>query len=834
LNNSNVESILCKIGKGEDKINFGLFYRPPNNSTDSDRLLYDQVVSFSKTKCVIAGDFNYPGLNWQTMQADNQSSEFRDKCLDSFLHQHVLEPTRKEAILDIVLSTEKDMVQNVEVIEPLGNSDHNSVDFDIISDNFPSSVGFFYNFRKANFQDMKVSLKKVNWTNKFKNTNIEEAWNELKKEIITVTDKYVPCKQSKLEMKPKWLNSNVRNKLKRKKQAWKQYKATKDNTSFLRYKKFEKEAKIAIKISKKDCEKELASTIKDDPKKFFSYANNKKASKPKIGPIKEGDNLLTEDKDIATALNKFFTSVFTDENLEYVPDVPKVCENDLTDFIITEDMVEVELNRLKVNKAPGGDSIHPAVLKECAKELLEPLTIVFNKSLSERKSPSDWKKANVTPLFKKGSKKEAGNYRPVSLTSVPGKIFESIIKKRLMKHMEENNLLRNSQHGFLSGRSCLTNLLEYLEYVTAQVDQGNPVDVIYLDFSKAFDKVPHARLIRKVESMGFGSQITSWIEDWLKDRSQRVVLNGTYSNWSDVTSGVPQGSVLGPILFLIYVNDMDCGLETNISKFADDTKIFNKISNTSDQEKVQKDLHKLTEWSSTWQMKFNADKCKVLHFGNNNKQHDYLIGDKVLEKSSEEKDLGIYIQNNLKPGRHIDESVKKANQILGRIYRTMEYKSVENILPLYLTLVRPHLEYCVQAWAPYFTKDIEKLENVQKRALRMIPELSHLSYEEKLEKLNLFSLTKRRLRGDMIETFKIFQGLDNLDSEVFFSRNFSKTRGHSYKLYKGPFKRQLRQNFYSQRIIEPWNRLPPEVVEAPSLGSFKNSIDIYFQENNIF
>jgi hypothetical protein len=233
-------------------------------------------------------------------------------------------------------------------------------------------------------------------------------------------------------------------------------------------------------------------------------------------------------------------------------------------------------------------------------------------------------------------------------------------------------------------------------------------------------------------------------------------------------------------------------------------------------------------------MKFNADKCKVLHFGNNNKQHDYLIGDKVLEKSAEEKDLGIYIQNNLKPGRHIDESVKKANQILGRIYRTMEYKSVENILPLYLTLVRPHLEYCVQAWAPYFTKDIEKLENVQKRALRMIPELSHLSYEEKLEKLNLFSLTKRRLRGDMIETFKIFQGLDNIDSEVFFSRNFSKTRGHSYKLYKGPFKRQLRQNFYSQRIIEPWNRLPPEVVEAPSLGSFKNSIDIYFQENNIF
>ena len=403
---------------------------------------------------------------------------------------------------------------------------------------------------------------------------------------------------------------------------------------------------------------------------------------------------------------------------------------------------------------------------------------------------------------------------------------------RLMRHLEENNVLRPSQHGFLTGNSCLTNLLEYLEYVTA-IDEGKPVDVIYLDFSKAFDKVPHARLIKKAEGMGFGSQITLWIQDWLKGRTQRVVLNGSFSDWSDVNSGVPQGSVLGPLLFLLYVNDMDCGLETKISKFADDTKIFHEVSSSSEHVKIQSDLQKLVEWSNTWQMKFNADKCKVLHFGRKNEQFNYKINDTVLQKATEEKDLGIYVQNNIKPDKHIDESVKKANQVLGQIYRTMEYKSVENILPLYLSLVRPHLEYCVQAWAPYYTKDIDKLERVQERALRMIPELKHLNYEEKLQNLNLFSLAKRRLRGDLIETFKIFQGLDNIPSNTFFTLANSNTRGHNYKLYKGPFKRQCRQHFYSQRVIDPWNKLPSSVVNSRSLNMFKSKLDAYFLENNI-
>ena len=824
---------MCKIGKGTSTLNFGLFYRPPSSTKELDKHIFSQIKEFCKGKAVIVGDFNFPGVNWTSMEADNHSSDFRDACLDSFLHQHVHEATRLNNILDLVLSTDLDIIHNVEVVEPLGNSDHNSVNFDlVINSPFSSSVSF-YNFNKGNYDEMRKSLKSENWDETLKNVDTEKAWTILKTKLCALTSKYVPRKQSKSDSKPKWLNSKVKSKIKSKKQAWKKYKSTKTERDYNRYKECEKEAKSSMKRSKKDLEKKLAANIKKDPKSFYSYVNNKKSVKSKIGPIQIGQELLTEDKDIAQALNNFFTSVFTKEDLENLPNMPPQVECELKSIEVTKELVQLELNKLKTNKAAGVDEIYSRILKECSDEVVEPLTLIFNKSIKECKVPNDWKTANVTPLFKKGSKKDPGNYRPVSLTSIPGKMLESIMKKQMVKYIENNSLLKNTQHGFLSGRSCLTNLLEYLEYVTCKIDEKKPVDVIYLDFSKAFDKVPHARLLMKLKNMGFETSITNWIKEWLSERTQRVVLNGSYSDWAGVCSGVPQGSVLGPLLFLVYVNDMDCGLEANISKFADDTKIFHEVSSLEDCEMLQTCLDKLKEWSETWQMQFNASKCKVLHFGKKNKEHSYKIGEAILETSDTEKDLGVYVQSNLKPDKHIDEAVKKANQILGQIYRTIENKTTENIIPLYLSLVRPHLEYCVQAWSPYYAKDIVKLEKVQRRALNMITDLKHLDYQEKLLKLDLFSLSKRRLRGDMIETFKIMNEIDKIDSNLFFTRSTSNTRGHNLKLYKGKFRCDARKYFYSQRVVDPWNRLPSVAAEASSLNSFKNNLDKYFAENNI-
>ena len=382
--------------------------------------------------------------------------------------------------------------------------------------------------------------------------------------------------------------------------------------------------------------------------------------------------------------------------------------------------------------------------------------------------PKDWKLANVTAIFKKGDKELANNYRPVSLTSHVCKVFESILRDCIVEHLNKYNLINNSQHGFTRKRSCLTNLLEFLEYVSDYVDQGFPIDVIYLDFQKAFDKVPHKRLMKKIKSLGITGKIYDWIEDWLNNREQRVVLLGKSSKWVKVESGLPQGSVLGPLLFLIYINDIDDCVNSKLLKFADDTKVFRVIASPEDIISVHGDLVNLDKWSKDWLMLFNVDKCKIMHFGYNNLKTDYKMSDNSLDKVDMERDLGVIIQSNLKCNEQCANAVKSANRTLGMIKRSFSYLDEDIVLQLYKTLVRPKLEYSVQAWRPYLRKDIDLIEKVQRRATKLVPNLKHKTYEERLLHLNLTTLETRRLRGDLIEVFKIFKGFENVDSSKFF------------------------------------------------------------------
>ncbi|CAM4534756.1 unnamed protein product [Lepidochelys kempii] len=282
-----------------------------------------------------------------------------------------------------------------------------------------------------------------------------------------------------------------------------------------------------------------------------------------------------------------------------------------------EEVLEL-IEKLNSNKSPGPDGIHPRVLKELKCEIAELLTMVCNLSFKSATVPNDWKIANVMPMFKKGSRGDPGNYRPVSLTSVPGKLVETIIKNKIVRHIVEHKLLRKNQHGFCKGRSCLTNLLEIFDGVSRHVDKGDPVDIVYLFFQKAFDKVPHQSLLHKLSCHGIRGKILSWIENWLKDREQWVGINGKFSEWKGVSSGVPQGSVLGPILFNLFINNLEKGVNSEVAKFADDTKLLKIVKTKADCEELQKDLTKLSDLATKWQMKFNVDKCKVMHIGKNN------------------------------------------------------------------------------------------------------------------------------------------------------------------------------------------------------------------------
>ncbi|CAM4676294.1 unnamed protein product [Lepidochelys kempii] len=354
---------------------------------------------------------------------------------------------------------------------------------------------------------------------------------------------------------------------------------------------------------------------------FFKYIRSRKPAKQPVGPLDDRDTkgALKDDKVIAEKLNEFFASVFKAEDVREIPKPEPSFVGDKSEElsqieVSLEEVLEL-IEKFNSNMSLGPDGIHPRVLKELKCEIVELLTMVFNLSFKSATVPNDWKIANVTPVFKKGSRGDPGNYRAVSLTSVLGKLVETIVKNKIVRHIEEHKLLRTSQHGFCKGRSCLTDLLEFFEGVNKYVDKGDPVDIVYLDFQKAFDKVPHQRLLCRLSCHGIRGKILSWIENCLKDREQRVGINGKFSEWRGVTSGIAQGSVLGPVLFNFFINDLEKGVNSEVAKFADDTKLLKIVKTKADCEELQKDLTKLSDWARKWQMKFNVGKCKVMHIG---------------------------------------------------------------------------------------------------------------------------------------------------------------------------------------------------------------------------
>ena len=413
-----------------------------------------------------------------------------------------------------------------------------------------------------------------------------------------------------------------------------------------------------------------------------------------------------------------------------------------------------------------------------------------------------------------------------SLTSIIGKILESLVRDAIVEHMSTRGLFCDAQHGFVPGRSCITQLLIVMEHWTKAIDEGVPVDAVYLDFQKAFDTVPHERLLRKLSAYGIRGQILDWIRDFLSYRRQRVIINGTASDWTSVLSGIPQGSVLGPTLFVCFINDLPTTVSSTIQIFADDTKIYRTLRNYSDFTALQDDLTSLKNWSDKWQLHFNASKCKILHLGYNNLHHSYQMGESELEITRAEKDLGVFIDDELKFHHHINIATNKANKILGLIRHTFNNLDIISLPLLYKTLVRPHLEYANVIWNPRFAMDIAEVEKVQRRATKLIPQLSHLPYEERLKFIGLPSLKYRRLRFDMIQLYKILTNKERLDPDIFFElHQYSATRGHTMKLRKPRARTSLRSSTFSHRVINTWNALPQYIINASTTNIFKGLLD---------
>ena len=568
---------------------------------------------------------------------------------------------------------------------------------------------------------------------------------------------------------------------------------------------------------------------------LYRFVNSKLSSKSGVGPLRcDNGEYVFSDITKANMLNNYFVGNCCIDNgiipnfnliLTANSNSPSI---DKIEFSVNE--VYTYLKKLKNTCSSGPDKLPPIFFKYLASVLAGPITELYINIFSSGSLPVIWKTAIVTPIFKKGSSSSVANYRPISLTCVLRKGFEYVIKNQLVSYLQFNGMLDNFQHGFISNHSVSTNLLESLNDWTLNLKRGGTTRVAFIDFSRAFDSVSHAKLVYKLGKYGVNGILLNIIENFLLNRSQVVSVNGCWSNVENVFSGVPQGSVLGPLLFIIYINDLASIFTNSVTSkcFADDAKLYTEITCEADNDLFQASLDLLIKWSRDWQLNISFSKCASLDiYTRKNKQDDteIFLDGHLLKKCDEFIDLGVKLDHKLNFTSHITQMVSKAKQRMFLIFRCFLTRDISVLLLAFKSYILPLLNYCSSVWSPYMLGDIKAIESVQRLFTRKLPGLQSIAYSERLASLNLPSLELRRLRSDLQLCFKILHreipGPPNKFGLVLCTNN---TRGHSLKLYIEDSKIDVRKHFFSNRIARPWNSLPKEAVEASSPDVFKRFV----------
>jgi len=559
--------------------------------------------------------------------------------------------------------------------------------------------------------------------------------------------------------------------------------------------------------------------------------NNKLNCTQKIQSIKRADGTLTDESlEQADIFNNFFGSVFTTDDgsdAKIERRAEESCNLSNVSFIPAD--VFVILKRLKPSTSTGPDGLPNVLLKNCAATLSVPLSHICDTSFKDNCLPASWKLAHVIPIHKKGGTSDPNNFRPISLTSTCCRVMERIINNKLIDFLLECKLITRHQHGFIRKRTTNTNLLECMYDWTINLQSRKVTDVIYFDFKKAFDSVSHLKLLNKLQAYGIVGNLLAWISDFLSNRSQQVKINDILSHPIEVTSGVPQGSVLGPTLFLLFINDV-CDIFNNLpvtcKLHADDIKLYSCYDTKASPDELTVAIDKLYQWSVTWQLPIAIDKCFLCRISNthNSCSHTYHVNGCALPLVDSIRDLGITVDSRLKFDKHIALIVHKAMSRCRLILKCFHSRNASVMLKAYVTYVRPILEYCSSVWSPHCKYLIDKVEKVQRFFTKRLAGLQKMSYCNRLNTLNLQSLESRRLVNDLVLCYKLLH--DNFDSSITTTLNLCRniTRGHSYKLSKLLCTIDATKFYFTNRIVNAWNRLPNFVVSSPTVAVFKKRL----------
>ncbi|MCS5550755.1 MAG: reverse transcriptase domain-containing protein [Gammaproteobacteria bacterium] len=855
ITDGEIEWVNIKIKNNKDLL-VGSYYMPHREQRHLEELnkSLNKIDQHNKKNIILTGDFNCPNIRWDLSTANGPDREIQQELIDIMGSNNLTQihnsPTREGNLLDLVFVSNPTVVKSS--INVPGISDHDIIitDLETKVQHQKTTPRKRYIYNKANWKCIENDLNNLQNIVNDKDqqgADVQELWDTFKKNLFESMDKNIPNKEIKSRNTIPWIKKRERKMLKKKQRLYKQARKTNKWTN---YRSFQKECKRQLRKSEWEYVNNniIEGLNNNNTKPFWKYVKSKRQDSGGIAPLKKGTNLISDSKEKAELLLSQFKSVFTKETNSEMPLVRKQAKVDITPIIIDQKGLEKLLSRINPFKSSGPDNIPNRILKECATHLAPILKTILQRSLDTGQLPKDWRDANISSIFKKGDKHLPENYRPVSLTSVTCKILEHIICRHIMKHLERNKILTNLNHGFRSGYSCETQLITTINDFLKEHDKGHQVDIAILDFSKAFDTVPHNKLLHKLNNYGIKGNIHKWLTNFLTTRTMRTIVEGEHSKETSVDSGVPQGTVLGPIMFLCHINDLPDGIKSSIRLFADDCLLYRTIKTEEDHRILQADLKELERWANKWGMRFNAKKCYILSI-NNKSSRLYTLEDHILQEVQDNPYLGLQISNDLKWNIHVNNICKKANATLGFLRRNLRNVPESCCKTAYVSLVKSMMEYGATIWNPYLKGDIDKLERIQNRGVRFVKR-DYKSREpgsiSKMKKeLDLETLEERRHSLRLILMYKVVEGLvpalptsqfvnftrpkrkiktrtysDHITSNILEKRVCHNTKGLSIPDSRTP---QYQNSFFVGTIIH-WNHLPDSVVHASSVEAFKTAL----------
>lgn len=839
-----LEAVWVEIRIHGKTLLLGGFYRPPKSNNDYFNLILesvDRAYNTNITDIVITGDFNYNMLSADASKLKELISQYN-------LIQTLTEPTHftenSSSLIDLFLIRNEGNVLCSEVIDPF-IPDQTRYHCPILlllkflRPQVKSTKRKIWNYAKADFNRYRTLLLESNIENDIEtNDNIEQNVESIFQVIKEASEQAIPHKI--VTIRPQdhpWISCAIRKLIRKRKRAYKKYKRTSNLHYWNKYKRLRNTCVSEIRESKKSYYENLQrllSTENINSKLFWKTSKqmlNLKSSSTKIPTLFLNGVSSENETDKANMLNDYFSSqtVINNQNKQ-IPFLDLVIESTLDSIIISVQDVKDVLQNLDPYKAHGPNHISPYLLKEGASILSKSFTIIFNRSLLQGYFPSSWKDGYLTPIHKKDDKSLPMNYRPISLLDPIGKVMERCVHKHLFNYIQENRILTPFQSGFIPGDSTTFQLLHTYHTFCEAVDSGKEVRVVFCDISKAFDRVWHRGLLYKLSRIGCSDHVIKWFSSYLSNRRQCVILSGATSEWASVHAGVPQGSILGPLLFLIFINDIVKNINSCIRLFADDTSLYIIVENPQAAAvSLNLDLNTISDWALDWLVDFNARKTMslLISLKSNAVSHPHLfMNDTIISESTSHKHLGITFSNTCSWTEHISKIIETASTRLN-LLRALKFKiNRKSLEKIYIAFIRPLLEYSDSVWDNCSTECKNQLESIHNEAARIVSGATKLcSLEKLLAELGWETLQQRRTKHKLIIFYKIVNGLtpdylpDVLPPLVGDGNPYSLRNANDIQTMRA--RTNLFFNSFFPSTIRAWNNLPQDIKDAASVTSFK-------------